>query len=95
MPTEFETTVVEFDAGTGVGPLTLNRPDALNALSSRLRADIVSGLETLEAENDDVDGVALRAVVIEGTDGNFCAGADINEFSDAAAGDRSDRTHWW
>jgi enoyl-CoA hydratase/carnithine racemase len=94
MPTEFETTSVEFDAETGVGYLTLNRPDALNALSSQLRSDIITGLEELEMENDDADGIALRAVVIEGAGGNFCAGADINEFSDASPGGKSDRTHY-
>ncbi|WP_323173350.1 enoyl-CoA hydratase/isomerase family protein [Natrialba sp. PRR66] len=94
MPTEFETASVEFDAETGVGSLTLNRPDSLNALSDQLRSDIIAGLEELEAENDDVDGIALRAVVIEGAGGNFCAGADINEFSDSSPGDKSDRSHY-
>lgn len=37
MPTEFETTSVEFDAETGVGHLTLNRPDSLNALNTQLK----------------------------------------------------------
>lgn len=78
MSTGFETTSVEFDAETGVGYLTLNRPDALNALSSPLQSDIITGLEELETENDNADGIALRAVVIEGAGGNFCAGADIN-----------------
>ncbi|UHQ96123.1 enoyl-CoA hydratase/isomerase family protein [Natrinema halophilum] len=94
MPTEFETTAVEFDAETGIGHLTLDRPDSLNALSGQLQTDIIAGLEKLDAENDEADGVALRAVVIEGAGGNFCAGADINEFSDASAGDRSDRSHY-
>lgn len=94
MPTEFETASIEFDAETGVGYLQLNRPESLNALSTQLRSDIVAGLQRLEAENDEADGIALRVVIIEGAEGNFCAGADINEFSDATAGDRSDRTHY-
>lgn len=94
MPTEFETTSIAFDAETGVGYLTLNRPDALNALSDQLRSDIIVGLEELDSENDEADGIALRAVVIEGAEENFCAGADINEFSDASSGDRSRRGHY-
>lgn len=93
MPTKYETTKVEFDTETGVGYLTLNRPDALNALSSQLRSDIVAGLKELETKNSDTDGIALRAVVMEGAGKNFCAGADINEFSDTSAGDQSDRSH--
>lgn len=94
MVTEFETTTVSFDESTGVGHLTLDRPDALNALSRQLRADIIDGLRWLESKNDDDEGVALRAVVIEGADGNFCAGADINEFSDSDAGRSSEPTHY-
>lgn len=93
MQTELETAIVEFDADTGVGRLTLNRPDSLNALNSQLRSDIVAGLEHLDAENDETDGIALRAVIIDGAGGNFCAGADINEFSDAAQGSRPGDTH--
>lgn len=94
MHEELDTTVVEFDAETGVGHLTLNRPDALNALSAQLREDIIAGLRKLEAQNEDADGVALRAVVVEGAEGNFCAGADINEFSDESAGASSERDHY-
>ncbi len=92
MPEEFETTVAEFDESTGVGHLTLNRPDALNALSSQLREDIVAGLEWLNDKND--DGIDMRAVVVEGEGGNFCAGADITEFSEGAPTTEVDRTHY-
>ncbi|WP_049925186.1 enoyl-CoA hydratase/isomerase family protein [Halopiger goleimassiliensis] len=94
MHEELETTVVEFDAETNVGYVTLNRPDALNALSSQLREDVVEGLRLLEAQNEEADGVALRAVVLEGAEGNFCAGADVNEFSDESAGATSERSHY-
>lgn len=94
MQETFETTTVEFDEESGVGHLTLNRPGALNALSNQLRADLIAGLKRLEAENEAADGVALRAVIIEGAEGNFCAGADITEFSDDAAGANSARDHY-
>ena len=94
MHEELETTVVEFDADTNVGSVALDRPDALNALSGQLRDDIVEGLRLLEAQNEDADGVALRAVVLQGAGGNFCAGADVNEFSDESAGATSERSHY-
>lgn len=94
MKTELETVNVEFNADSGVGKLTLNRPDALNALNVQLRSDIIAGLKQLDAENDGADSISLRAVIIEGTGGNFCAGADIDEINDGASGARSDRTHY-
>lgn len=87
MRTEFDTTVAEIDDDGHVGYLTLNRPDALNALSDRLRHDIVAGL----GELNDADA---RVVVVEGADGNFCAGADIGEFEDGAPDSGVDRPHY-
>jgi enoyl-CoA hydratase len=57
----------------GVALLTLNRPDQLNALSSRL-------LEALRARVAEVaaDG-AVRAVIVTGAGRAFAAGADIAE----------------
>ena len=92
MHEEFETTTVEFDEETGVGYLTLNRPDALNALSAQLRGDIVAGLRTLNDLTD--DGIVMRTVVIEGEGGNFCAGADITEFEEGPPTTEVDRSHY-
>jgi len=87
--------IVTYDDETGIGEITMNRPDALNALSAQLRADIVRGLRLLEAQNEGQDGVALRAVVLEGAgDRAFCAGADITEFSDLSPAERMDRNHY-
>lgn len=94
MPKDFETTTVEFNETTGVGYLTLDRPDSLNALSDQLRTDIVEGLQWLEGHNEAADGIVLRAVVVQGAEGNFCAGADINEFDDASPGASSERYHY-
>ena len=89
-----ETTVVEFDAETGVGHVTLDRPESLNALSRQLRTDLVESLRLLEGQNDDANGVALRVVVLDGADGNFCAGADVTEFSDEPSAGTADRDHF-
>lgn len=55
----------------GVVTLTLNRPDALNALNTTLRRELLAALTA--ARKDD----ATRAVVITGAGRGFCAGADL------------------
>lgn len=84
MSSKYETVEVSFEADTGIGHITLNRPDSLNALNAKIREEIVEGLRELESENAGTDGVALRVVIMEGADGNFSAGADINEFSESS-----------
>lgn len=59
-----------------VGLITLNRPQALNALSSGLVDDLGRALDGFE----DDDGV--RAIVITGSEKAFAAGADIKEMAD-------------
>ena len=67
----------------GVGRLRLNRPDKRNAINLELARTIIDGMERLDADD------AVRVIVIEGTDGAFCAGADMGEALAAyEAGDR-------
>jgi enoyl-CoA hydratase/carnithine racemase len=94
MDAEFDTAVARFDQETGIGTVLMNRPDSLNALNGQLRDDIIASLEWLDARNEDAEGVALRAVVLEGAGGNFCAGADINEFEDHTLAERDTRPHY-
>jgi enoyl-CoA hydratase/carnithine racemase len=53
--------------------LTMNRPDARNALSRSLMAALYEALRA--ADEDD----SVRAVVLTGTDPAFCAGIDLKE----------------
>ena len=59
-----------------VGVVTLNRPDALNALSNGLLRDFVAALDSFE--NND----AIGAIVLTGHEKAFAAGADIKEMQD-------------
>ena len=60
----------------GVATLTLNRPEAFNALNIALGRDLFHAV----LEVDDDPGV--RAVVITGAGKAFCAGGDVKGFAD-------------
>jgi enoyl-CoA hydratase/carnithine racemase len=72
LPEQVEVSVDEH----GVALLRLNRPEARNALSPQMRAEIVEALERLDADP------AARCVVIAGADEFFAAGADIRAMAE-------------
>ena len=59
-----------------VGIIHLNRPQALNALNAKLKAELAAALDTFEAAAD------IACIVITGSDKAFAAGADIKEMAD-------------
>ena len=66
---------VNYEVKGMTGIITINRPEALNALNSAV-------LDDLSAVLDSVDQEAVRALVITGAgDKSFVAGADIGEMS--------------
>ena len=60
-----------------LGILTLNRPEALNALRPSMLEAICDGLESLAAEDD------IRVLIIAGNERVFAAGADIKAMAEA------------
>ena len=71
--TASQTELVKPEARGAVGLLTLNRPDALNALNHPLMDQLEAALSRFEKDE------AIRAVVIAGSARAFAAGADIKE----------------
>ena len=61
----------------GVLHFTFNRPKARNAMSLGLLKDIQSTFEAI------ADDRSIRAVVLRGAEGNFCAGGDIKDMANA------------
>jgi enoyl-CoA hydratase len=70
--------VLLIDTQDRVRTLTLNRPQARNALSSELRRRFFQALRDAEAD-DDVD-----VVILTGADPVFCAGLDLKELGDSS-----------
>ncbi len=62
----------------GVATLTMNRPEARNALSSEMQAGLSVGVGRLAADPK------VRAVVLTGAGGAFCAGGDVKGFAASA-----------
>ncbi|MBB6157326.1 enoyl-CoA hydratase [Pseudomonas sp. JAI115] len=59
-----------------VGLITLNRPQALNALNAQLVSEVNHALDGLEADAD------IGCIVITGSKKAFAAGADIKEMAE-------------
>ncbi|OQX61550.1 MAG: enoyl-CoA hydratase [Anaerolinea sp. 4484_236] len=62
-----------------VGLITMNRPEAMNALNSRLLTELIDALKIFDADEN------IGAIVLTGSDRSFAAGADIKEMSEASA----------
>ncbi len=65
--------LVRLTVADGVATLTLDSPRNRNALSRRLVAELIAGLEQAQADD------AVRVVLIAATGPTFCSGADLAE----------------
>ncbi|MEM8784241.1 MAG: enoyl-CoA hydratase-related protein, partial [Pseudomonadota bacterium] len=70
----YETIVVETDGPVGI--IQLDRPDALNALSSTLMDELGAAARALDADDQ------IACIVLLGSEKAFAAGADIKEIKD-------------
>lgn len=72
----------------GVATLTLNRPDALNALSEALLARLQAEIDALAVDE------SVRAVVLRGAGKAFCAGHDLREMQGARQAEDGGRAYY-
>jgi len=70
----YENVIVDRDGAIAV--VTLNRPQALNALSYGLVKDLSLAMQELDQDPD------VRVIIVTGGDKVFAAGADIKEMAD-------------
>lgn len=67
------------EARDGVLHVTLNRPDRRNALSARMVEELIAVFAAADQD------AGLRAVVLRGAGGSFCAGADVKDMNSTQA----------
>lgn len=85
---------ITYEIRDEIGILTLNRPEARNALNTDIRLGIQNVMLEIREEMN------IKALVVTGSGGNFCAGGDIKSFQEmapepAARRERVRRSHIW
>jgi isohexenylglutaconyl-CoA hydratase len=68
---------IELHQESGALRITLNRPDARNAMNLAMVEELMDTFVAISESNQ------IRAVVLRGAEGNFCAGGDIKDMSQA------------
>ena len=77
--------MIEFEVRDAVAHVKINRPEKRNAMTYAMNSAFFSALHA--AGQDD----AVRAVIIEGADGSFCAGTDLADLNDTPTDERGVR----
>ncbi len=72
-----------------IAVITLNRPDALNALNTQMVTELIDALNDFEKDE------SVRCIVIAGNESAFSAGADIREMIDMSAVDMAKTGHFF
>ena len=65
--------VVEYAIADGIGHITLNRPERMNAVTTELALHLEHALSELS------NIPSVNVILIRGSGGNFCAGGDVAE----------------
>lgn len=68
---------LQFEVHDGVATLTMSRPAARNALSTSMKNEFARIVPQLAADK------AIRAVILTGEGGTFCAGGDLRGMAEA------------
>lgn len=74
---------IQYDVTNPVATITLNRPDALNAITGRMQAEMKHALAVAEGDANVV------GIVLTGAGRGFSAGADIGGLQATASGDEA------
>jgi 2-(1,2-epoxy-1,2-dihydrophenyl)acetyl-CoA isomerase len=64
---------VRLDVADGIATITLDRPDALNALTVPMKRELLAAFRSVERD------AVVRAVILTGSGRAFCAGQDLHE----------------
>lgn len=77
-------TTVLLEKRDGYAIVTLNRPEAMNALSRQLRQEFVAAFK------DCIDDDTIRVIILTGAGKAFCAGFDLKELGSAQSGNAAE-----
>jgi len=70
----YQTLIVEIEEHVGV--ITLNRPEALNALNSKMLGELATAVTLMNSDD------RVHALIVTGSEKAFAAGADISEMAE-------------
>lgn len=77
---DFDTIEWHFDEDSGIGSVTLDRPDAMNAIDETMQREVIEAFDRFAELDDEADGVAVSAVVMDAAgDKAFSSGLDLGE----------------
>lgn len=65
---------IEYRIDGGVARLIMNRPERRNALDAAMRVEMADRIDQAAGDQN------VRVLVIEGSGGSFCSGADLGQF---------------
>jgi len=68
------TNAVLVDVADGIMTITINRPEAKNAINKAVAQGIADAMDQLDSDN------GIRVAIITGAGGTFCAGMDLKAF---------------
>ena len=80
---DFQTII--YEQANGIGTITLNRPDRLNAWNDQVNKEVTEVVKSADADDE------VRVLVITGAGRAFCAGADVRGFAQAIEERKLDR----
>ena len=73
MTREFQ--FIRFDVNAQVATLTLDNPAKRNALDPAMRPEVAEAIERVRRDRD------IRALILTGAGGHFCAGGDLRNIA--------------
>jgi enoyl-CoA hydratase len=80
---------VSYRVAHRVGYLTLNRPDAMNAIDGRLPEDLAAAVARANADPD------VRVIVLSGAGRGFCAGYDLDAYAATSGANAASQDMPW
>src|ERR1700709_2055818 len=64
---------IKYEIAEQILTITLNRPDKLNAFNGAMQKELIEAFDAADKDDN------VRAIIVTGGGGAFCAGADLSE----------------